>query len=119
MVPRGSECGASFVQRLRDRQGLLVYLLEHERFEAALLAAVFVPLDDGLVWSVRHTVDVENGHLGRTQDDDLAVVQNYRAAGMANEGGDRGRDEQLLITDPDYERALLPDTNQRLRLVIA
>ena len=107
--------------RLRDRVGLLVDLLERERLEAALLGLGGVPLDrldgpvaDRLAGRGDKEVDAVGAH-----GDDLAVLDQLDVARMGEEGGDGGADELLAVTSTDHERALLAGRHEQVGIVDA
>ena len=103
----------------RDRVGLLVDLLEHERLEPVLLARV-----------LSHSTRSRAGACGRPsapaictrsgrRADDLAVGERRDLPRVRQERRDRGRDELLTVTESDHQRALAPDADQRVGLVVA
>ena len=103
--------------RLGDRVGLLVDLLEHERLVAALLGGVGVPVD--LVRLALERLAVggqELRALGR-QDDELVVLERLDGARVREEGGDAGGEELLAVAAADDQRALLAGADQHAGLV--
>ena len=105
--------------RLGDRVGLLVDLLEHERLVAGLLGRLLVPVDLGdlavdRLASRRHERDALGAH-----DDDLAVLDDLDLARLGEEGRDRGGDELLAVAAADHQRALLAGADEDVGVVEA
>ena len=102
----------SLAERLGDRVGLLVDLLEHERLIALLLGRLGVPVD-------LHDLALERLAGGgleldalRAQHDDLVVAHVLDVARLAQEGRDRRADELLAVAATDDQRALLAGADQ-------
>ncbi len=104
--------------RLAQRVGLLVDLLQHEGLVAALLGALVVPVEHDLVVDDLAAVDVgEDGAVGRDRHD-LAVVREEDGAGLAQEcGGVRG-EEHLPLADADDERAEQARPDEQVGMVV-
>ena len=105
-------------QRLGDRVGLLVDLLEHEGLVAALLGGLVVPLDLLDLALDRAAVDRLDEARARGGDlDDLAVLDELDVARLGEEGRDRGGDEALAVAEADDQRALLAGADEHARVV--
>ena len=103
--------------RLLDRVRLLVDLLEHERLEAALLGRLDVPVD--LVDVAEDLLAVhrpEGGAVGPHRDD-LVVLDELDALRVAEERGRRRSEEHLPLADAHEQRALVPRTDEELRVL--
>ena len=103
--------------RLRDRVGLLVDLLQHEGRVAGLLGGLLVPRD--LLDLAGDLLAGRAAELGgaAAHGDDLVVVDELHAARLAQERGDRGGDEVLALADADHERAVLAGADDRVGVV--
>ena len=113
----GVVVGEPVGDRLRDRVGLLVDLLQHESRVAGLLGGLFVPgylLDlagDPLAGRAAELdAAAAHGH-------DLVVVDQLHVARLAQERGDRRRDEVLSLAHADHERAVLAGADDRVGVV--
>ena len=104
--------------RLADRFRLLVDLLQHEGLIAALFRAFVVPFDrlDLLVLDL--AVGVEETSILRCDRDDLAVVDQLHPPGLAQERGDRRREEHLAVADADDQRTLAPRADEQIGMVV-
>jgi hypothetical protein len=107
----------SVADRVRDRLGLLVDLLEHERLVAMLLGRLVVPVDLEFLPLARAVFDrIEAGAVLR-DGDHLAVLDQLHPTGIAQERGDRRREEHLPLSDPDHERALETGPDQHVGML--
>ena len=108
----------AIADRRRDRVGLLVDLLQHERLVAGLLGALVVPVElDELVVDRAAVGGAEVRRPLGPHDDDLAVVGELHLPRLAQErGGVRG-DERLARRDADDHRALQPRSDEHARVV--
>ncbi len=94
-------------------------LLEHERFEAALLGGLLVPFD-GLGRALHeHPVGRGDRDAVGCEHRDLPVFEVLHGAGACKEGGYGGSEELLLLAAAYHERALAARPHQRLGLVEA
>ena len=104
--------GGALAERLGDRVGLLVDLLEHERLIALLLGRLGVPVDLHDLALQRLAVGgLELDALG-PQHDDLVVAHVLDLARLAQEGRDRRADELLAVAAADDQRALLAGAHE-------
>ena len=103
--------------RLGDRVGLLVDLLEHEGGVAAPLGLVLVPGDLLDLALARLAGGVGDHDALGADRDDLAVLDLHHGPGLAQEGGDRRGEEGLPLADADHERAFLARGDERLRVL--
>ena len=104
--------------RLADRLGLFVDLLEHERLVAALFGNLVVPVDrlDVLVLdlpSVR-----EEARALRRDRHDLPLVDQLHASRLAEERRHGRGEEHLAVADPDDERALPPRADEQIGMAV-
>ena len=108
----------AIADRRRDRFGLLVDLLQHERLEPGLLGALVVPVElDELVVGRAAVDGAEVGRPLGPDDDDLAVVGELHLPRLAQErGGVRG-DEGLARRHADDHRALQPRSDEHAGVV--
>ena len=103
--------------RLGDRLGLLVDLLEHERLVAALLGDLRAPVDLLDRALDRRAVGAREADVVGGDDDDLVVLDQLHAARVGEEGGDRGAEELLAVAAADDQRALLARGDDHAGLV--
>ena len=103
----GLEPGQAVGDRLRDRVGLLVDLLQGECLVSGLLGSVLVPGDLDHVARHRLPVGVDDSRPLGVDGDDLPVLEPEGGAGLGQERGDRGGDEGLALAEADDQRALL------------
>jgi hypothetical protein len=105
-------------ERLLDRVGLVVDLLQHEGLVAGFLGHLVVPVDVDDLARELVAVDVdEAGALGRDRDD-LAVVDQLDLPRLLQERRRAGGEEHLPLADADEERALLPRAHEQVRVVV-
>jgi hypothetical protein len=104
--------------RLADRGGLLVDLLEHERLVAALLRDFVVPVDRLDLLVLHLAVLGEEARALGSDRDDLALVDQLHLPCLAQERGDSGREEHLTVTHPDDERTLPARTDEQVGMVV-
>ena len=60
---------------------------------------------------------VQNVAPSRCHGDDLVVLDQLDPARVAQEGGGHRREEHLPVPDPDEQRALVPRTDEQLRML--
>ena len=111
--------GGAIGDRLGDRIGLFVDLLEHERLIAALLGGVLVPVDRLHGPLERLTRGRGDHDLVGPQDDDLVVVEELHAPRLPQERGHGRGDELLSLAAPDDQRALPARSDEHVGLVEA
>ena len=104
-------------QRLPQRLGLLVDLLEHEVLVAALLGGLDGPLDRLRDALHRPPVDVGDDHAARPQVGDVALLEEDDAPGVREDRRDVGGEERLALPEPDDEGHVLPRPDQPVVLV--
>ena len=92
--------------RLAQRVGLLVDLLEHERLVAALLGGVGVPRDGLGVALDAAALEIEQLRAVGRDHDELAVADELGLARVLEERDDVGGDERLALAQADHQRAL-------------
>ena len=104
-------------QRLPQRVGLLVDLLEHEVLIAALLGGLGRPLDrlgDALH---RPALDVGYHDPVGPQVGDVALLEEDDLARVGQDRGDVGGEERLALAEPDDERHVLARPDESIALV--
>ena len=106
-----------FADRLVQGGRLLVDLLEHERLVALLLCGLVVPVDLDLLALDLVAAGGEEAGSGRRDGDDLAVLDELHAPGLAHEGGDGRREERLLLAQADQQRALQSRPDEQARML--
>ena len=91
-------------QRVPDRRGLLVDLLQHEVVEAALLGARHVPLHlEGLDLDLV-AVEVRDANVVGPHLDHLVLVDRQDGPRLLQHRGDVGREDVLAVAEPDDQR---------------
>ena len=98
-------------QRVPDRRGLLVDLLQHEVVEPTLLRARHVPrhlegLDLDLV-----AVQIRDANVARPHLDHLVLVDRQDGPRLLEHRGDVGREDVLPVAEPDDQRRRDPDAH--------
>jgi hypothetical protein len=102
--------------RLAQRFGLLVDLLEHEVVVAALLRRLGRPVDDRDGTFLGCARDVGDRHARRPQVGDIALLEEYHAIGVGEDGGDVAGQERLPVGEPDDERHVLAGADEPVSL---
>ena len=108
----------AIADRLGHGLGLLEDLLEHERLVAALLGALLVPVDLLPLGRLDLGAVDEEANAVRRHLDHLAVRRVDDGAGLAEEGGDRGGEEVLTVSEPYDERCLVAHAGEQVGLVV-
>ncbi len=96
---------------------LLVDLLEHEGLVAGLLGRVVVPGELHLLAHDRVAGDVGVLRALGAERDDVAVLQHNDPARVAQKRRDRRGEEHLVRADTDHQGALVPRSDDDVRLV--
>ena len=109
--------GEPIRDRLGDRVGLLVDLLQHEGLVATLLGRVLVPVDLLDLAADRGPLGPGDRRAGGVDRDDLAVLDQEHAPGLGEEGRNRRGDEGLPVAQPDDQRALLSRGDERVGMI--
>ena len=109
----------ALADRLAERVGLLVDLLEHEGLVAALLGGSGIPGDRlGGALDVLAVQVEELRALGRDHDE-LAVADLLGLARVLEEGDDVRGEERLALAEADHHRALEARADDHLRVSAA
>ena len=95
-------------QRVGDRVGLLLDLLEHEVVVAALLGGGEIPVDVEVLAVDRDAVEVGDRVAVAADLDDLVLAELDGLAGELDERGDVAAEEHLAVADADDERRVAP-----------
>ncbi len=104
--------------RLAERLGLLVDLLEHEVVVAALLGGLGRPVDDRLGPLADVAVDVGDDDAGRPHVGDVALLEEDDPVRVGEDRRDVARDEALLAVQPDDERHVLAGADEPADLAL-
>ena len=102
--------------RLAERLGLLVDLLEHEVLVAALLGGLGRPVDRAHGAFERGAVDVGDGDAPRPQVRDVAVLEEDDLVGVGQDRRDVRGQEALAVAEADDERHVLAGADQPVAL---
>ena len=121
LSPMSSSCERAvpdaLADRLRDRLGLLVDLLQHERLVALLLGSLVVPVDLDLLALDLVARHVEEACAFRGDRDDLAVLDDWtRRVWRRKAAIDEARND-LAVTETDDERALETSADEQTGMV--
>ncbi len=117
LEPHGAVLVESARQGLGDHGRLLVDLLQHEVVVATLLGPLGVPIDvqdfavDGLAF------DGLDHRTAGIDDDQLAVFDDEKVAGVMEDRRDVGCEERLVLAEADDERAHPTHGDDAARLV--
>ena len=98
--------------RLAQRLGLLVDLLEHEVLVAALLGGLRRPVDRRDRALLGSAVDIGDRHAARVQVRDIAVLEEDDLVRVGEDRGDVARQERFAVGQPDDERHILAGADQ-------
>ena len=104
--------------RLADRFGLIVDLLQHERLVAALLGPFVVPVDRLDLLVLDFAAGVEESRSRRCDRDHFTFVDQLDATRLPQECRDRRGEEHLAVADADDERALPARADQELVVIV-
>ena len=102
--------------RLAQRFGLLVDLLEHEMLVAALLGGLGRPVDGRDRALDRRAGDVGDGDAPRPDVGHVAVLEEDDLVGVGEDGRDIRGEEALAVAEADDERHVLPGADQPIAL---
>ena len=102
--------------RLAERFGLLVDLLEHEMLVAALLGRLGRPVDGRHRALERLAGDVGDGHAPRPDVGDVAVLEEDDLVGVGEDRGHVRGEEALAVAEADDERHVLAGADQAIAL---
>ena len=102
--------------RLGERFGLLVDLLEHEVRVAALLGGLGRPVDGRDVAGEDGPGDVGDGHAPGTDVGDIALLEEDDLVRVGQDRGDVRGQEALPVTEPDDQGHILAGTDEPVAL---
>ena len=104
--------------RVHDRTGLLVYLLEHEVTVTALLGHDRVPHYAGDFTRQFRAGKVRYPHAFTRQDRHLVVVQEQHVPGAVQDRRDVGREKEFSLSESDHEGASLARADDDIRVPV-
>ena len=105
-------------QRLAQRRGLLVDLLEHEVLVPALLGGLGRPVDRGLLAVARRAVDAGDHHAGRADVGHVALLEEDDPVGVGQDRRDVAGDEALLAVQADDQGHVLAGADEAALLAL-
>ena len=105
------------LNRVANGTRLLVYLLEHEMLEAALLRHDRVPRDPLLLRLDDVAVKIRDADRIFRQDRDLAVAEKENVARVLQDRRDVGRDKKFAVAQTDDDRRTFANGDDRIGLV--
>ena len=110
-------CGDAAEDGVADGAGLLVDLLEHEVLVAGLFSLDGVPGDALDAEGDGRAVEVGEGDAGGGEDGEFAVCEEVDVAGVVEDAGDVGREEEFAVAEAEDDRRAKARGDQLVGLV--